>query len=107
MTRQQSIACQALINLSDAHRKRVILQDLRVDTQVIGDDFSNPQEVRVSAIKLVLTGPTSSGHDQAGDLFGGEFFRIDDDIEIAAIIDIDPITSRYRFRFCSSRCKVR
>ncbi len=47
--------------------------------------------MQIFPIQLILASPASGGNDQAGDLFGGKFLGIDDDIEIAAVINIDTV----------------
>src|SRR3984957_200747 len=88
---------QALINLLYVDKERVIDQDFRIYPQIIGDDFPNPREMQVPSIQLILTRPLSSGNDQAGNLFGGQFFRVNDDIEIAAVIDVNPVDFQVPF----------
>src|ERR1700722_212398 len=53
--------------------------------------------MQISAIQLILTGPASSGNDQAGNLFSGQFFGVYNDIEIAAIIDVDTVDLKVPF----------
>src|ERR1700719_2688850 len=82
---------QTLINLLHVHRERFVDQNVPVNIQVVGDDFPDPGEMQVSPIKLILAGPASSGDNQAGNLFSSKLFRINDDIEIAVVIDVDAI----------------
>src|ERR1700730_2124872 len=53
--------------------------------------------MQVSPIQLILASPTSGGNNQAGDLFGGKFLGVNDDIEVAAVIDIDTIDLKVAF----------
>ena len=57
MRREQSVSVQALIHLVHVDRARIVEQNLRVDTQAIGDNLPNPQQMGISAIELILTGP--------------------------------------------------
>ena len=91
MRREQSVSIQTLIDLVHIDRERVVDQNLRVNTQAVGDNLPNPQQMRISAIKLILTGPLGSGHNQARNLFGGQFLCVNNYVKIVPVIDVDPV----------------
>jgi len=72
-------------------------QDGRVDLQAVRNNVSDPTKMKVFAIQLILAGPAGSGNDQAGNLLGGQFLRVDDDIEIAPVITVEPVKLEISF----------
>jgi hypothetical protein len=86
--REQSVSIQTLIDLVHIDRERVVDQNLWINTQAVGDNLPNPQEMRISPIKLILTGPLGSGHNQARNLFGSQLLRVNNDVEIVPVIDV-------------------
>jgi hypothetical protein len=80
-----------LIDLVHIDRERVVDQNLRVNTQAVGDNLPNPQQMRISAFKLILTSPLGSSHNQTRNLFGSQLLRVNNDVKIVPVIDVDTV----------------
>jgi hypothetical protein len=53
--------------------------------------------MQVPPIELILACPARRSNDQTGNLFGGKLFRINDDVEIAPVIDVNAIDLEISF----------
>src|SRR5260370_35065243 len=66
-------------------------QDGWVDLQAVRNNVSDPPKMEVFAIQLILASPAGSGNDQPGNLLGGQFLRVADDIEIGPVGTLHPV----------------